>query len=64
MVVGSMWIEHFGELTIKNLTTGDYAVVEFSKSGIFKIGPETKLAGCVFDKSGKKNYSFKRRLGL
>jgi len=54
VVVGSMWIEHYGDLTVRNLTTGDYAIVEFSKSGVFKIGPEYKVAGCVFDKSGKK----------
>lgn len=58
VVVGSMWIEHYGDMTIRNLTTGDYAIVEFSKSGVFKIGAEYKLAGCVFDKSGKKMYVF------
>jgi hypothetical protein len=51
-----MWIEHYGDLTLRNLNTGDYAVIEFSKSGVFKIGTEYKIAGMVFDKNNKKMY--------
>jgi len=52
--VGSMWIEHYGDLVIKNITTGDSVTVEFTKSGLWKIGCEYKVAGVVTDKAGKK----------
>jgi len=54
VVVGRMWLEHYGEIDITNLTTGERCVVEFPKAGFFADKPETKISGYIFDKDGKK----------
>jgi len=54
VVVGSMWLEHYGEIDITNLTTGERCVVEFPKAGFFADGPDVKISGYIFDKEGNK----------
>lgn len=56
VVVGKMWLEHYGDIDITNLTTGERCVVEFPKAGFFADKPETKISGHIFDKDGKKVY--------
>jgi hypothetical protein len=36
LIIGSLWLEHYGELKIINETTQDTAVVVFKKSGFFE----------------------------
>jgi hypothetical protein len=51
VIVGWMWVDHFGTLEFKNKTTGDRAVINFTKSGWLGAG-RFELAGDVMDKDG------------
>lgn len=53
IIIGSRWIEHFGELSFKNLTNGITCVVTFRKAGLFQ-GPQYQIEGFIMDKAGKK----------
>ena len=35
MLIGSFWLEHYGELNLVNKLTNDTCVVNFKKSGFF-----------------------------
>eukprot|EP01130_Rhizamoeba_saxonica_P016231 TRINITY_DN746_c0_g1_i10.p1 TRINITY_DN746_c0_g1~~TRINITY_DN746_c0_g1_i10.p1 ORF type:complete len:456 (-),score=94.15 TRINITY_DN746_c0_g1_i10:22-1389(-) len=51
---GSTWIEHYGELKMSNLKTGDKAVINFKPSGFFSSKPAYIVTGDIFDCTGKK----------
>jgi len=54
IIMGTMWIEHHGDLDITNLSTGHRAVVIFEKATFFENQANTRVKGYVFDKDGKK----------
>jgi len=54
VAVGTMWLEHYGEIEIVNLTTGEKCVIEFPKAGFFDSAPTTNISGHIYDKEGKK----------
>eukprot|EP01127_Copromyxa_protea_P001417 TRINITY_DN11414_c0_g1_i1.p1 TRINITY_DN11414_c0_g1~~TRINITY_DN11414_c0_g1_i1.p1 ORF type:complete len:496 (-),score=132.99 TRINITY_DN11414_c0_g1_i1:53-1540(-) len=51
IMMGSTWLEHYGELTVVNTKNEDSCVIEFKKSG-FMQGPNYKVEGKVT--SGKE----------
>jgi len=53
IILGSMWIEHFGELRIKNMNGSAEAVIIFTKSGLFQ-GCQYKVSGYIYNREGKK----------
>jgi len=53
IIIGTRWIEHFGNLQFKNLTNGYTCNIEFKKGGIFS-GPQYNIAGFIFDPTGIK----------
>jgi len=55
VVVGSMWLEHYGEIDITNVTTGERCVVEFPQARfLLNSGPDFRISGHIFDKDGNK----------
>jgi len=53
IIIGSMWIEHFGLLNIVNADGSLQCTVNFKKSGIFQ-GCQYKVEGYISDRQGKK----------
>jgi len=53
IIIGSRWIEHFGQLNFKNLTNGVTCSIEFRKAGLFQ-GPQFDITGFVCDKDGRQ----------
>lgn len=53
IILGSMWIEHFGVLHIKNMDGSVACTINFKKSGLFQ-GTQFKVEGYIEDKNGKK----------
>jgi hypothetical protein len=53
IIIGSMWIEHFGVLNIRNLDGSLSCTLNFKKSGLFQ-GTQFKVEGFIEDKTGKK----------
>jgi len=51
IILGSMWLEHFGHVSIKNLKNGETCVINFKKSGMFQ-GTQYKVEGYVYDSKG------------
>lgn len=51
IILGSIWVDHYGDLTFTNHTTGDKCVLKFQKAGYFGAGRYV-VAGEVFDKEG------------
>ena len=50
-----MYVDHYGQLVCKNLTTGDQAVLNFSKKGWFeKVSHEVQ--GTINDKNGNPRF--------
>jgi len=45
-MMGSTWLEHFGDMIVTNTTTGHQCVIEFKKSG-FMQGPNYKVDGQI-----------------
>lgn len=52
VIVGWMWVDHFGTLEVHNKTTGDKGLITFSRSGWLGAG-RFELAGDITDKNGK-----------
>jgi len=52
LIIGSLWLEHYGELKIINETTQDTAVVTFKKSGFFE-GTHYEFEGVVRNAQGQ-----------
>jgi len=64
-MMGTTWLEHYGNLTVTNIATGDKCVFEFKKAS-FMSGPNYKIEGEVTCKkqtviklSGSWNHSVK-----
>ncbi|EFA78316.1 oxysterol binding family protein [Heterostelium album PN500] len=55
IIIGKMWIEHHGQMTITNHKTGEKAVLNFQKSGWFD-GTTRKVNGEIFDSNGRKRF--------
>jgi len=53
IIIGTMWIEHFGLLNISNADGSLQCTVNFKKSGIFQ-GCQYKVEGFICDRHGKK----------
>jgi hypothetical protein len=49
VIIGGMWVDHFGTLEIINHTTGDRGVLTFSKCGWLGAG-RFQISGEIFDK--------------
>lgn len=56
IILGTMWIEHHGDVDITNLKTGDRAVVTFEKAGFFDDKANTRVKGYITNQGGKKMY--------
>jgi len=52
IVVGWMWIDHYGTLEVTNKITGDKGVITFTRSGWLGAG-RFELAGDIVDKDGR-----------
>eukprot|EP01132_Coremiostelium_polycephalum_P000805 gene805-1001_t len=55
IIIGKMWIEHHGMMTIQNQSTGERASINFHKSGWFE-GSSKKISGEILDSNGKVRY--------
>lgn len=55
-LIGGFSVEHYGDLTVKNLNTGEFAVLNFEQSSLFSSS-DRKISGSVFDKNSKEAYS-------
>jgi len=53
VILGTMWIEHFGVLAFRNLNGSTSAVINFTKSSLWQ-GTNYKISGYIFDSSNKK----------
>lgn len=51
VVVGKVWMDHYGELTIRNLKTGDKAVIQFKQCGWFGKNWH-EIEGQLYDSKG------------
>ncbi|GAM20471.1 hypothetical protein SAMD00019534_036460 [Acytostelium subglobosum LB1] len=56
ILVGKMWVEHHGTLSIVNHVTGDKAIITFHKSGWFEGNAARKISGEISDANGKKKF--------
>jgi len=52
LLLGKMWIEHHGELSLTNLKTGDTGIVNFKKCGFFGNSVTYNVDGNVKDSEG------------
>lgn len=52
LIIGKMWIEHYGELNITNLKNGDSCNVTFQKSGFFSNSSNKNIHGQIKDPEG------------
>eukprot|EP01114_Cavostelium_apophysatum_P012516 TRINITY_DN281_c0_g1_i1.p1 TRINITY_DN281_c0_g1~~TRINITY_DN281_c0_g1_i1.p1 ORF type:complete len:405 (-),score=127.86 TRINITY_DN281_c0_g1_i1:119-1333(-) len=52
VIIGGMWVDHYGDLVIDSKATGYKATIKFSRSGYFGAG-RYELSGYVKDKDGK-----------
>lgn len=51
IILGSLWLDHYGDLTIINNTTGEKCLMKFTKAGWLGAGRYV-VSGDVFDKDG------------
>jgi len=51
VIVGKIWLDHYGEAEIKNITSGEKAVLNFTKCGWFSKGWH-EVSGNVLDLKG------------
>lgn len=51
IILGSLWLDHYGDLIITNHTTGDKCIMKFQKAGYFGAGRHC-VTGEVLDKDG------------
>ncbi|KAF0990884.1 hypothetical protein HZS_865, partial [Henneguya salminicola] len=57
IVIGTLWIDQFGKLNMKNHSTGDSATVEFIPYSLFNSANHKKIVGIVRDHIGNHRYS-------
>ena len=55
IIFGDMYIEHYGNMTVKNHLTHEYAIVEFKKRGWGNKGA-FEIEGFVFNANKEKKY--------
>jgi len=53
LIIGKMWVEHFGDLKITNLTNGDNCTVTFPKCGFFSNSSVKQITGTISDSENK-----------
>lgn len=53
IIVGSMWTEHYGDISIENVRTKEKLTITLKKAGIFQ-GTQFGITAYVLDASGKK----------
>lgn len=53
IILGGMWIEHYGNMEIQNIKTGDTCIIKFKKSGLFE-GTRYEVSGNITDSEGSK----------
>jgi len=58
MLVGRMWIDTFGEMSVNNLATGGSALVKFKECGFFGKG-RWEVSGDVLGADGEVKYQLK-----
>jgi len=58
VIVGWMWVDHFGSLEVVNKTTGDKGVIKFNKCGWLGAG-RYELTGEITDKDGQVRLKIK-----
>jgi len=51
VIVGTIWLEHFGDMIIQNTTNGEKAKLEFKKCGWFSKGWH-EVEGTIYDAKG------------
>lgn len=51
IVIGSIWLDHYGDLEITNHTTGDKCILKFTKCGWLGVG-RYQITGEIVDKDG------------
>lgn len=54
LIMGTMWMEYFGDLLVTNLTTGHTLTLAFGKTGWLASSPNYEVKGVIEDKAGKK----------
>lgn len=57
IILGSLWLDHYGDLILNNHTTGDRCVLRFHKAGYFGAG-RCAITGEVMDKDGNVKYVY------
>jgi len=55
IILGSLWLDHYGDLNIENHTTGEKVQLKFSKAGWLGAG-RYNVTGDILDKDGKVRY--------
>eukprot|EP01132_Coremiostelium_polycephalum_P005894 gene5894-7339_t len=55
IIIGSLWLDHYGDLTIENHETGDKCVLKFAKSGWLGAG-RYSVTGEIMDSEGELRY--------
>ncbi|KAM9967435.1 hypothetical protein ACTFIW_001519 [Dictyostelium discoideum] len=55
IIIGSLWLDHYGDLVIENHTTGSKAVLKFAKSGWLGAG-RYGVTGEIMDCEGDVRY--------
>jgi len=53
LLIGKMWVEHYGELKITNLSNGDNCTVTYPKCGFFSNSAVKQVSGSIFDSTNK-----------
>lgn len=56
IIIGTMYIDHHGELPFNNITTGDSGILEMKKRGMFGGGAYA-TGGYIKDKQGKVRFT-------
>jgi len=52
VIIGGMWVDHYGTVEFKNIVSGERCVLKFTKAGWLGAG-RYNTSGEVFDKNGK-----------
>jgi len=55
IIVGKVWLDHYGEMEVTNKLNGDKAKLDFTKCGWFSKGFH-EVSGTIFDSNGLASY--------
>ncbi|CAG9325683.1 unnamed protein product [Blepharisma stoltei] len=58
IIIGRIYVQHFGRIEIINYKTGEKAILEFKKAGWFEKR-KTEVTGSVYDTNGTEKYQLK-----